>query len=35
MTKVIAVVDDEQKIREMIASYLYNEGFATVEAENP
>ncbi|WP_404330151.1 response regulator transcription factor [Mesobacillus maritimus] len=33
MTKVIAVVDDEQKIREMIASYLHNEGFATVEAE--
>lgn len=34
MTKVIAVVEDEQKIREMIASYLHNEGFATVEAED-
>lgn len=30
--KVIAVVDDEQKIREMIGSYLHNEGFETLEA---
>ena len=32
MGKVIAIVDDEVKIREMITSYLNNEGFETVEA---
>ncbi|MGG3562399.1 response regulator transcription factor [Neobacillus rhizosphaerae] len=32
MGQVIAVVDDEVKIREMIQSYLHNEGFETVEA---
>lgn len=32
--KVIVVVDDEQKIREMIGSYLHNEGFETLEAED-
>lgn len=32
MGKVIAVVDDEEKIRNMITSYLHNEGFETVEA---
>jgi DNA-binding response OmpR family regulator len=30
--KVIAVIDDEKKIRDMIKSYLNNEGFETVEA---
>jgi DNA-binding response OmpR family regulator len=30
--KVIAVVDDEAKIREMVKAYLHNEGFDTVEA---
>jgi DNA-binding response OmpR family regulator len=30
--KVIAVVDDEAKIREMVKAYLHNEGFETVEA---
>lgn len=34
MSKVIAVVDDEQKIRDMIKSYLHNEGFEIVEAED-
>lgn len=34
MGQVIAVVDDEVKIREMIQSYLHNEGFETVEAED-
>ncbi len=32
MGKVIAIVDDEIKIREMIKSFLQNEGFETVEA---
>jgi DNA-binding response OmpR family regulator len=32
--KVIAVVDDEVKIREMIKSYLHNEGYETIEAED-
>lgn len=31
---VIAVVDDEKKIREMVSSYLHNEGFEVVEAED-
>lgn len=34
MSIVIAVVDDEKKIREMVSSYLYNEGFEVVEAED-
>ena len=34
MGKVIAVVDDEVKIREMIKSYLHNEGYETIEAED-
>lgn len=34
MGKVIAVIDDEKKIRDMIKSYLNNEGFDTVEAED-
>lgn len=34
MSKVIAVVDDEKKIRDMIKSYLHNEGFEIVEAED-
>jgi len=32
MGKVIAVVDDEAQIREMITSYLCNEGYEVVEA---
>jgi DNA-binding response OmpR family regulator len=34
LDKLIAVVDDEKKIREMIHSYLHNEGFAVIEAED-
>ena len=34
MGKVIAVVDDEIKIRETIKSYLQNEGFDVVEGED-
>lgn len=34
MRKVIAVVDDEEKIRNMIKSYLLNEGYEIVEAED-
>lgn len=34
VAKVIAVVDDEKKIRDMIKSYLNNEGFEIVEAED-
>ena len=34
MGKVIAVVDDEIKIRETIKSYLQNEGFDIVEGED-
>lgn len=30
--KTILIVDDEEKIREVVASYLQNEGYATVEA---
>lgn len=34
MVKRILVVDDEHKLREMISSYLQNDGYETVEAEN-
>ena len=34
MGKVIAVVDDEIRIRETIKSYLQNEGFDIVEGED-
>jgi len=34
MGKMIAVVDDEKKIRGMVKSYLENEGFTVVEAED-
>jgi DNA-binding response OmpR family regulator len=34
MGKLIAVVDDEKKIRDTIQVYLHNEGFETMEAEN-
>lgn len=34
MGKLIAVVDDEEKIRGMICSFLQNEGYETVEAED-
>ncbi|NMD71306.1 response regulator transcription factor [Bacillus sp. DNRA2] len=34
MAKVIAVVDDEEKIRDTIKAFLINEGFTVVEAEN-
>lgn len=34
LAKTIAVVDDERKIRETIQSYLTNEGFETVAAED-
>lgn len=34
MGKMIAVVDDEKKIRDMVKSYLENEGFSVVEAED-
>lgn len=30
--KTILIVDDEEKIREVVASYLQNEGYTTVEA---
>lgn len=32
MGKLIAIVDDEVKIREMVRAYLQNEGYETVEA---
>ncbi|WP_458414157.1 response regulator transcription factor [Schinkia sp. CFF1] len=32
MAKKVLVVDDEEKIREMISSYLKNEGYETLEA---
>jgi two-component system OmpR family response regulator len=32
MGKVVAIVDDEIKIRQMVQSFLQNEGFDTVEA---
>ena len=34
MAKVIAVVDDEPKIRGMIKSYLHTEGYEVMEAED-
>lgn len=34
MAKVIAVVDDEEKIRDTIKAFLINEGFTVVDAEN-
>lgn len=34
MGKIIAIVDDEKKIRDMVKSYLENEGFSVVEAED-
>lgn len=34
MTKKILVVDDEEKIREMIKNYLANEGFEIIEASS-
>lgn len=34
MSRTIAIVDDEIKIRETIQSYLKNEGFTTVSVEN-
>ncbi|HHW37694.1 MAG TPA: response regulator transcription factor [Bacillales bacterium] len=34
MVKKVLVVDDEHNLREMIASYLQNEGYETLEAEN-
>lgn len=30
--KTILIVDDEEKIREVVASYMQNEGYSTVEA---
>ena len=34
MSKIIAVVDDEVKIRDMVKTYLQSEGFETLEAED-
>ncbi|MEC1720924.1 response regulator transcription factor [Schinkia azotoformans] len=34
MVKRVLVVDDEHNLREMISSYLQNEGYETVEAAN-
>lgn len=34
MNEVIAIVDDEIKIRNMVKIFLQNEGFKTLEAEN-
>ncbi|TCS82476.1 response regulator transcription factor [Tepidibacillus fermentans] len=34
MKKKILVVDDESKIRDMVSSYLINEGYVTIEASN-
>ena len=34
LVKKVLVVDDEHNLREMIASYLQNEGYETLEAEN-
>ncbi|MBB6444956.1 response regulator transcription factor [Bacillus benzoevorans] len=34
MRKIIAVVDDEEKIREIIKSFLHNEGYEVLEAED-
>ncbi|XTP53860.1 response regulator transcription factor [Niallia sp. Krafla_26] len=34
MGKVVAIIDDESKIRDTIKSYLQNEGFDTVEGDD-
>jgi DNA-binding response OmpR family regulator len=34
MSKVVLIVDDEEKIREILTSYLSQAGFATLEAAN-
>lgn len=34
MNQIIAIVDDEIKIRDMVSTFLQNEGFKTVEAED-
>lgn len=34
VSKVIAIVDDEVKIRKMVKTFLENEGFQTIEAED-
>ena len=34
MKKTICIVDDEQKIREMVHSYLINEGYEVIEASH-
>jgi two-component system, OmpR family, response regulator ResD len=34
MSRVVLIVDDEEKIREVLTSYLCQEGFATLEAAN-
>lgn len=34
MSKLIAIVDDEKKIRDMIKSYLHNEGYEIIEAKD-
>lgn len=34
LVKKVLVVDDEHNLREMISSYLQNEGYETIEAEN-
>jgi len=34
VSKIIAVVDDEVKIRDMVKTYLQSEGFETLEAED-
>jgi DNA-binding response OmpR family regulator len=34
MNQIIAIVDDERKIRDMVRTFLQNEGFKTVEADD-
>lgn len=34
MSKLIAIVDDEKKIRDTIKSYLHNEGYEIIEAKD-
>lgn len=34
MSKLIAIVDDEKKIRDTIRSYLHNEGYEIIEAKD-
>src|SRR4051812_32287586 len=34
MSRVVLIVDDEEKIREVLISYLHKEGFTTIEAAN-